>query len=164
MLKNRFLGGKCDSGGDAGGGGEGIKSAVAGVHMSPGDQAGATFGNAGVGGLPGGMRRSAACAFSIAGDIRSADHPGATFGSVDVGVGGLPAAAGMRRSPACAGKAIDHSCGGEELGAGVGGVLKSINDDGGIHSRSPRGEARGPGSHTSLITGIAKPTHTRLYY
>ena len=41
----------CDSGGDAGGGGEGIKSAVAGVHMSPGDQAGATFGNAGVGGL-----------------------------------------------------------------------------------------------------------------
>ena len=71
----------------SGGGGE----AIIGV------QAGATFGNAGVGGRPGGMRRRAACAFNNAGDIRPASD-----------VGALPAAAGM---PTCA---VDHSCGGDE--------------------------------------------------
>ena len=60
------------------------------------DQAVATFGNAG------GMRRNAACALSNA---------GATSG-----VGGLPAAAGMRRSPAAGMPtcAVDHSCAGGE--------------------------------------------------
>ena len=89
MDKNRFLGGKFDSGGDAGGGGEAIDvdAAVAGVHMSPGSGGG---GEAIIG-------------------VHNDDQAGATFGNA--GVGGLPAAAGMRRSPACA---VDHSCGGEE--------------------------------------------------
>jgi len=68
FLKILFLGG--NSGGDWRGGGEAIHGDAAGVHMRSGDHAGATFGSAGVGGLPAAAgialrRRSAACAFSI---------------------------------------------------------------------------------------------------
>jgi len=132
LLKKRFLGGKCDSGGDARGGGEGMKAAAAGAHSpSAGSAAGgATFGSdyaGGVGALPNaaGMRRNAPRAFSIGEEDTSG-----------------------------------HSRNGDAPGAGIGGATNDPGV-GGIHRRNG-GDARGAASHTSFSTGIGKRAHTQL--